>query len=89
MIRQRLFEIGFIISAVALVALVGAVNCLQGTPFVGALKCGYSFTSADLVVKIIATAIFLLFTALLLGPIALTLIQPNRAKRTKTQETHE
>lgn len=83
MTRQQLFETGFIISAVILVALVGAVNCLQGTPFVGALKCNYGYTSADLVVKVIATVIFLLFTALLLGPVALTFIQPSRAKRSK------
>ena len=70
----RLYETAFIISAVALVVLVGIVNCLQGTPFVAALKCSYTDTSADLVVKVIGTLIFLLLLGLLLGPVAATLI---------------
>jgi len=83
---RHLYEVAFIASAVVLVALVGLVNCLQGTPFIGALKCDYSYTSADLVVKTIATFILLLFVGLLLGPVAATLIHPivkkkqNRAK---------
>jgi ribose/xylose/arabinose/galactoside ABC-type transport system permease subunit len=76
---RRLYEIAFIASAVALVALVGAINCLQGTPFVAAMKCNYNYTSADLLVKVIAAIIFLLFLALLLGPVAGTLLQ--RVKR--------
>jgi hypothetical protein len=81
---QRLYEITFIGSAVALVALVGIVNCLQGTPFIGAMKCSYTFTSADLIVKILATIIFLLLVGLLLGPIAITLIHPPAKKEQKT-----
>ena len=80
---RRMFEVAFIGSAVLLVVLVGAVNCLQGTVFVGGLKCSLNYTSSDLMVKIIATLIFLIFIGLLLGPVAMTLIQPFRGKRTK------
>ena len=80
---RRLYEIAFIISAIILVALVGLVNCLQGTTFVGGLKCSYSYTSSDLAVKVIATAIFLLFLALLLGPVVATVIRPLRSKGRK------
>jgi len=80
---RHLYEVAFIASAVVLVAMVGLVNCLQGTPFIGALKCDYSYTSADLVVKTIATVILLLFVGLLLGPIAATLIHPTVKKKTK------
>lgn len=75
---RRLYELAFIGSAVVLVALVGVVNCLQGTPFVGALKCDYGYTSGDFAVKAIATVIFLVFVVLLLGPIAATLLRPVR-----------
>ena len=78
---RHLYEIAFIASAVVLVALVGVVNCLQGTPFIGALKCDYSYTSADLVVKTIAIVILLLFLGLLLGPVAATLIHPSVKKK--------
>ena len=71
---RRLYEITFISSAIALVVLLGIVNCLQGTPFVGALKCSYAFTSADTIVKALSTIIFLLFAGLLLGPVAATMI---------------
>jgi len=83
---RRLYETTFIISAVGLVVLAGIVNCLQGTPFVAALKCSYSYTSSDLVVKIIATIIFLLFLGLLLGPIAATLIHlPPKKERNRNR----
>jgi uncharacterized membrane protein len=85
---RRLYDIAFITLAVALVALVGLVNCLQGTPFVGALKCGYGYTSGDLILKAIATVIFLLFLGLLLGPVAVTILRPSVEKgrnRTKPQ----
>jgi hypothetical protein len=77
---RRLYEIAFIASAVATVALVGLVNCLQGTPFIGALKCDYGFPSGDFVVRAIATVIFLLFVGLLLGPVAATLLHPPAKK---------
>ena len=85
---RHLSEIVFITAAALLVALVGLVNCLQGTPFVGALKCDYSTPSNDLAVRAIATVIFLLFLGLLLGPIAATLLHPSVKKqedRTKLQ----
>lgn len=73
------------ILAVALVALVGMVNCLQGTPFVGALKCNFTYTSGDLIVKATATVILLLFIGLLLGPVAAAIVHPTRTKgRTPT-----
>ena len=77
---KHLYEILFVTSAVALVALVGVVNCLQGTPFVGALKCGYDYTSGDFLVKVIGTVVFLLFLGLVLGPVAVTLLHPSDKK---------
>ncbi len=83
---RRLYEIGFIASAVALVALVGVVNCLQGTPFVGALKCNYAYTSGDLIVKILGTAILLVFLGLLLGPVVATILHvPQKKKQNPTK----
>jgi hypothetical protein len=84
---RRLYEIVFIASAIVLIALLGMLNCLQGTPFIGGLKCNYTYTSADLVVKLFATVVFLIFVGLLLGPVAATMIQPIRAKRTKPRRT--
>ena len=82
---RRIYDITFMILAVALVALVGMVNCLQGTPFVGALKCNFTYTSGDLIVKATATVILLLFIGLLLGPVAAAIVHPTRTKgRTST-----
>jgi len=82
---RRIYDITFMILAVALVALVGMVNCLQGTPFVGALKCNFTYTSGDLIVKATATVILLLFIGLLLGPVAAAIVHPTRTKgRTPT-----
>jgi hypothetical protein len=80
---RRLFEVVFIASAILLVALVGAVNCLQGTLFVGGLKCQLSYTSSDLTIKVLATLIFLVFLGLLVGPILLTVIPSLLSGRTK------
>ena len=84
---RRLFEAVFIASAILLVALVGAVNCLQGTLFVGGLKCQLNDTSSDLTIKVLATLIFLIFLGLLVGPIVLTVIPPLRGGRTKPRRT--
>ena len=82
---RRIYDITFMILAVALVALVGMINCLQGTPFVGALKCNFTYTSGDLIVKATATVILLLFIGLLLGPVAAAIVHPARTKgRTPT-----
>jgi hypothetical protein len=78
--KRRIFEIAFICLAVALVGLVGLLNCLQGTLFLGGLKCNYALTSNDLVIKLAATAVFLLFLALLLGPVVATIIRPRLSK---------
>lgn len=77
---RRIYETAFIISAVVLVVLVGMANCLQGTPFISALKCDYTYTSGDLIVKAIATAIFLIFLGLLFGPIAAAIIHPSASE---------
>ncbi|HYB66704.1 MAG TPA: hypothetical protein VEC43_00130 [Candidatus Acidoferrales bacterium] len=81
--NHRIFEIAFICSAIALVGLVGLLNCLQGTPFLGGLKCNYTLTSNDLVIKLGASAVFLLFLALLLGPVLATIVQPRVNKHQK------
>jgi uncharacterized membrane protein YhaH (DUF805 family) len=89
MSRRRLFEILFIAIAIVLVALIGFLNCLQGTIFVGGLRCNYGYTSGDLIVKMLGTIVFVLFLGLILGPIAATVIQPLRGKRTKPPRTEK
>ena len=84
---RRLFEVVFIALAIALVALVGVLNCLQGTPFMGGSKCDYSYNSSDLLVQVIATIILLLFLGLILGPVAATVIRPMREKQRKPRRT--
>jgi hypothetical protein len=74
----------FIGSAIILVGLVGSLNCLQGTQFIGTfsgsgLKCPFALTSNDLIIKIGATAIFILFLALLFGPILGAMLHPQSA----------
>jgi len=84
---RRLFEAAFIACAILLVALVGAVNCLQGTLFVGGLKCQFNETSSDLAIKVLSTLVFLILLGLLAGPIVLTVIPPLRGGRTKPRRT--
>jgi len=86
---RRLFEVIFIACAVLLVALVGAVNCLQGTPFVGGLRCQLNYTSSDPAIKALGTLIFIIFLGLLLGPIAVTIIPSLRGKRSKLRRTEK
>lgn len=86
---RRLFEVVFIALAIVLVALVGVLNCLQGTPFMGGSKCNYSYTSSDSLIKVIATVVFILFLGLLLGPVAATIIQPLREKQRKPRRTED
>ena len=81
---QRIYERLFIASAIILVGLVGSLNCLQGTPFIGELKCSYALTSSDVIIKVGATAAFALFVALLLGPILAAILHPQRADKTDT-----
>jgi hypothetical protein len=83
-VRRRLYEILFISLAILLVVFVGLLNCLQGTVFAGGLKCNLEYTSSDLVVKILATVIFVLFLGLIFGPIGAVVIQSIRGKPTKT-----
>lgn len=84
-----MFEVVFIALAIVLVALVGVLNCLQGTPFMGGSKCNYSYTSSDSLIKVIATVVFILFLGLLLGPVAATIIQPLREKQRKPRRTED
>jgi len=76
--RRRIFDILFVGSALLLVVLVVWLNCIQGTPLPGGLKCYSAATSGDLVVKILGTIVFVLFLALLGGPIAAALYHPQR-----------
>ena len=81
---QRIYERLFIASSIILVGLVGSLNCLQGTPFIGQLKCNYGLTSSDTIIKVGGTVIFALFLALLLGPILATILYPPKANKAKT-----
>jgi hypothetical protein len=80
---RRFFEIVFIALAILLVALVGALNCLQGTPFMGGSKCPYTYLSTDSLVKVLATVVFVLFVGLILGPVAAAVFQSMRIKQKK------
>jgi len=82
---RHLYEIAFMTASVLLVALVGAVNCLQGTPFIASMKCSYSYTSGDLAVKVIASVILLLFVGLILGPIAVAVLHPVTKEQDQTK----
>jgi hypothetical protein len=86
---RRYFEVVFIALAIALVALVGVLNCLQGTPFMAGSKCDYNLTSSDLIIKVIATLVFLLFLGLILGPVAATMLQPKREKQRRPRRTED
>ena len=84
-LSRHLYEIAFMAAAVLLVALVGAVNCLQGTPFIASMKCNYSYTSGDFAVKAIASVIFLLFVGLIFGPIAAAVLHPVTKEQEQTK----
>ena len=73
----------FIAGAIILVGLVGSLNCLQGTPFIGGLKCDYSLVSTDTIIKIGAATIFALFLALLFGPILAAIAHQQGTKETQ------
>ena len=81
---ERIYETLFIASAIVLVGLVLGLNCLQGTPFIGGLKCSYALTSSDTIIKVGATAIFVLFLALLLGPILASILRAQKTGSTTT-----
>ncbi len=77
----HILEALFYATAIALVALVIGLNCLQGTAglkLLGIFDCSYGLTSADFRVKAGGTAIFVLFLALLFGPVAAVLERPRR-----------
>jgi len=50
------------------------------------LKCNYAYTSGDLIVKILGTAILLVFLGLLLGPVVATILHvPQKKKQNPTK----
>ena len=82
----HILEALFFSTVVALVVLVVGLNCLQGAAglkLFGILQCDYGLTSADPRVKVGATAILVLFLALLFGPIFVVLRRPGRIRRSK------
>ena len=82
--ERKMYERLFLASAAALFALVIALNCLQGTPFIGGAACPYQLTSSSIIVKIGAAAIFVLFLGLLFGPILAAILHPRPAGNTTT-----
>ena len=87
--QRKTYETLFLASTIILVGLVASINCLQGTPFVGwyggtALKCPYSLTSGDIIVKVGTGAIFALFLGLLFGPIVAAILHPLRTNKATT-----
>lgn len=67
-----ILEASFFLTAIVLAVLVVGLNCLQGgesLKSIGFLACDHSLTSADLLVKVGASAILALFLILLLGPV--------------------
>jgi hypothetical protein len=83
---NNILEAAFISTGIALVVLLVGLNCLQGSAgmkLFGILECNYGLTSADFRVKIAAAAMFVLFLALLFGPILAVLRRSNRIRRSK------
>jgi hypothetical protein len=81
-----ILEAAFISTGIALVVLLVGLNCLQGSAgmkLFGILECNYGLTSADFRVKIGAAAVFVLFLALLFGPILAVLRRSRRIGRSK------
>ena len=79
----RFMEGLFYSTAIAIALLVVGLNCLQGTPIMplfGYHGCNYSLSSQDLRVKAGAAITFILFLALLFGPI-LAVLQSHRPIR--------
>ncbi|HUK26812.1 MAG TPA: hypothetical protein VLV31_00195 [Candidatus Acidoferrales bacterium] len=82
--ERKTYDRLFIAGAIILVGLVGSLNCLQGTPFIGGLKCDYALTSTDTIIKIGAAAIFALFLVLFFGPILAAIAHKQRTEETRT-----
>ena len=81
---SRILEASFFLTAIVLVILVVGLSCLEGATglkLIGFLQCDYGLTSADVRVKVGATAVFVLLLALLFGPILAVL--GRRPKHTK------
>jgi len=86
---SSILETAFMVTGIALVLLLVGLNCLQGSAgskLFGILECDYGLTSADFRVKIGATAAFVLFLALLFGPILAVLRRSGRIRRSKRSD---
>jgi len=86
---SSVLETAFMVTGIALVLLLVGLNCLQGSAgskLFGILECDYGLTSADFRVKIGATAAFVLFLALLFGPILAVLRRSGRIERSKRSD---
>lgn len=77
----RIFTALFFATAIALVVLVVGLSCMQGaapSKLLGVLDCKSGLTSNDFRVKAGATAIFVFFLALLLGPVVAAFESPKK-----------
>ncbi len=85
MTRAQIIEGLFFAIVIVLVGLILGLNCLQGAgvKLLGLLECNYSFTSADFRVKVTATALLVLFIALIFGPILAVLRRPRGLRRSR------
>ena len=86
---SSILETAFMVTGIALVLLLVGLNCLQGSTgmkLFGILECDYGLTSADFRVKIGGTVVFVLFLALLFGPILAVLRRSGRNRRSKRSD---
>ncbi len=80
----RILAASIFAMAIALVGLVIGLNCMQGAAplkLLGVLECKSGLTSSDFRVKAGATAVFVLFLALLFGPVVAALESPRGLRR--------
>lgn len=83
----RILEASFTSTVIALVVLVLGLNCLQGVAglkVLGIFECNYGLTSADFRVKAGATTAFVLFLAMIFGPVLAALERPRDVKHSKS-----
>ncbi len=75
---HRIFWAIFFAIVIVLVLLVIGLDCLQGSAslrILGVLQCNYGLTSSDLRIRAGAATAFVLFLALVFGPIGAALIR--------------
>lgn len=80
----RILEYAFYGVAIAIAAFVVTLNCLQSTP--GIFACNYGLTSADFRVKAGAATIFILFIALIFGPVLAVTQKPWGIRKSERRE---